>query len=176
MTRHIGPFGRVAFGVAFFVLFARTAWPAVPARTTSKLSIPFSATVRSPFDNEDVDIAGHVLVTVTIIRTTDPFKVSVTARLASDVTAVGKTTSLPFVAKGTSHLNYFWPSNPTRLTHTIPLHLYSPPSSVGSPVQRVWLLQYQVGYGAAGQVTSMDATMVPDPASESCSTVVEVCQ
>ncbi|HVO22915.1 MAG TPA: hypothetical protein VMW56_04740 [Candidatus Margulisiibacteriota bacterium] len=176
MALRLRPFGHVACGLALLALSARTAWPQPPAKTTSKLSIPFAATVPSPLGDEDVDIAGHLIVMVTILCTNTPCKINVTARLASDVKAVGKTFGLPFIAKGTSHRSYLWPVNPTRLTSIIPLHLYPPPTSLRIPLQTVWLLQYQVSYDENGQVTSMEATMVPGPPAGSCSTVVEVCQ
>lgn len=183
---HLLNFICIAFGVTFLLLHPAPAWS---ASRKAKVSIPFTATVRSPFDNEDVKITGHLSVSTTISLPNDPSdptlsstsvlpKITAIARPAPDVTAIGQTFGLPYVVKGTSRLTYYWPITPTRITHTIELRVYPPPSSLPGPLSRLWLLQYRVDYGVNGQVTSMDATMVPvpDPDSESCSTVIEFCQ
>jgi hypothetical protein len=114
----------------------------------------------------------------TVSLTSAPPKITAIAKPASDVTAIGQTFGLSYVVKGTSRLTYYWPITPTRITHTVELRLYPPPTSLAGPLFRLWLLQYRVDFGENGNVTSMDATMVPvpDPDSASCTTVVEVCQ
>ena len=165
----------LTFGVTFLLLHPAPVWSA-SGKTSAKLSIPFTATVRSPFDNEDVKISGHLSVSTTISRTSVPPKITAVAKPASDVTAIGQTFGLPFVVRGKSSLTYYWPFAPTRISHIIEVRLYPPPTSLPTPGFRLWLLQYRVDYGVDGQVTSTDATMLPDPASGSCSAMIEVCQ
>ena len=166
---------RVACAVGVIVLL-RAPGPASADVAKAHLSIPFTATVRAPSDLEDVNISGHLNVDATIYLSSSPLKIKAVARLAPDVTATGATFNIVYVVRGKGRFTNYWPFTPTRISHTMPLRLYSAGTSLNTPPFRLWLLQYGVNYAANGQVTSSDAAMVPDPAPGSCSTVVEVCQ
>lgn len=149
----------------------------VPEPIKTSVAIPFSGLVFDPDTNEDVLVAGSLLVKVTANIPNNPVKITNRYKLGPDVSAVGQTSGAAYQVKGANTVKYFLPQNPVRYVVQHATFQLSPPTPIvpPSPV-RTWQLQYQVEYDAAGQLASTQAILVAPPGPGACLTVATVCR
>jgi len=178
--------GLVAGGLAL-TLILPALFPAVavaaPDNVLTKVTIPFSGTVFDADTNENVDVAGQLLVKIAIYYKLTPTRIRAQYKLANDATAVGETSAAAYQTIGHDAVKFFWAAGQVVTVDQLAVLRLAPAgialhpnhSDTTNPQVRIWQLRYRIDYGPGNDVTAMSATVEPDPGPASCTAVMNVC-
>ena len=168
-------FSIVALTVALFAASTAIAQPTGTVK--NNVSVPFAGTVFHPDTNENVQISGHLLVTIVAKYSLNPVKVLLKYRPDEDVTAIGQTSGDSYSVTGARVTKLQWWPAPIKAIENVILLTWDPPlpcpdDCLNPPLH----LQTHLDLDATtGQITTSNVTLLPAPLPDSCTTVVEVC-
>ena len=156
---------------------------AAPDNVLTKVTIPFSGTVFDADTNENVDVAGQLLVKIVIYYKLTPTRIRAQYKLANGATAVGETSGAAYQTIGHDAVKFFWSAGQVATIDQLAVLRLAPGgvalhpnhSDTSNPQVRIWQVRYRVDYAPDGQVSATSATVEPDPAPASCTAVMNVC-
>ncbi len=156
---------------------------AAPDNVLTKVTIPFSGTVFDADANENVDVAGTLLVKIVIYYKLTPTRIRAQYKLANDATAIGETSSDAYQTIGHDAVKFFWAAGQIASIDQLAVLRLAPAgialhpnhSDTTNPHVRIWQIRYRIDYAPDGQVAATAATVEPDPAPASCTAVMNVC-